>query len=142
MLEARTERRLRICYAWRTMQKLVMHPATGERVLRFVGDRLAFTLSGSGGDSLPSGWRGMLRTNLGRGRVLRHEIIHAHTGKFALADASWRDIPMDAVAGECRRELALCEVGFFRAKAYAIDPQGRQHWPEGPDVGISIHPDR
>ena len=42
------------------MQKLIMHPAAGERVLRFVGDRLAFTLSGRGGDPLPKGWRAML----------------------------------------------------------------------------------
>ena len=117
-----------------------MHPAAGERVLRFVGDRLAFTLSGSGGEVAPNGWRAMLRTNLGRGQALRHEIIHAHTGRFGLADASWNDLPMELVDGEWRRELALCEVGYFRAKAYAIDPQGRQHWPEGPDLGISIHP--
>jgi hypothetical protein len=26
-----------------------------------------------------------LRTNLGRGEVLRHEIIHAHTGRLPLA---------------------------------------------------------
>ena len=123
------------------MQKLIMHPAAGERVLRFVGDRLAFTLSGRGGDPLPKGWRAMLRTNLGGGQILRGEIIHAQTGKFALADASWRDIPMEYVGGEWRRELALCEAGYFRAKAYAVDPQGCQHWPEGSDLGISIHPD-
>src|SRR5881409_1014878 len=118
-----------------------MHPAPGERVLRFVGDRLAFSLS-SGGQGLPKGWRALLRTNLGRARILRHDIIHAHTGKFGLADASWRDIPMEWTGAEWRRELALCEPGYFRAKAYAVDAQGRQHWPDGPDVGISIHPDR
>jgi len=123
------------------MQKLLMHPETGERLLRFVGDRVGFTLSGGGGEALPKGWRAVLRTNLGRARVLRHEIIHAHTGKFGLADASWRDIPMECLDGEWRRDLALSEVGFFRAKAYAVDARGRQHWPDGPDVGISIHPD-
>ncbi len=84
----------------------------------------------------------MLRTNLGRAQTLRHEIIHAHTGTFGLADASWRDIPMEWGGGEWWRELALCEVGYFRAKAYAMDPEGRQYWPEGPDTGISIHADR
>ena len=131
---------LRLC---RTMQKLVMLPAPGERVLRFVGDRLAFSLT-NGVDApsgLPEGWRAMLRTNLGAGKLLRHDIIHAHTGKFGLADASWRDLPMERAGGEWRRELALCETGYYRAKAYAVDPQGRQHWPAGPDVGISIHPD-
>src|SRR5258708_4702273 len=80
-----------------TMQKLVMLPAPGERVLRFVGDRLAFSLT-NGVDSrsgLPEGWRAMLRTNLGAGQLLRHDIIHAQSGKFGLADASWRDLPME-----------------------------------------------
>src|SRR6266478_3197742 len=126
------------------MQKLIMNPAPGERVLRFVGDRLAFTLGGGSGSEsgLPQGWRAMLRTNLGAAASLRHEIIHAHTGKFALADASWRDLPMEYTNGQWRRELACCEAGYFRAKAYAVDPQGRQHWPDGPDAGVSIHPDR
>lgn len=123
------------------MQKLVMSPGPGERVLRFVGDRLPFTLGGEGGEALPKGWRAMLRTNLGAGRLLRHDIIHAHTGKFGLADASWRDLPMESTGGEWRREIALCEVGYFRAKAYAVDGQGRQHWPEGADLSISVHPD-
>ena len=48
---------------------------------------------------------------------------------------------MEVKEGEWRRDLTLCEVGYFRAKAYAIDSQGRQYWPDGPDAGISIHPD-
>jgi glycogen debranching enzyme len=39
-------------------------------------------------------------------------------------------------------DLPLAEAGYFRAKAYLIDGRGWQHWPEGPDVGISVHPDR
>jgi len=38
-------------------------------------------------------------------------------------------------------ELPLAEAGYFKAKAYLIDPKGWQHWPEGPDAGISVHPD-
>lgn len=123
------------------MHKLIMTPPPGQRVLRFVGDRLAFTLKESDGRPLREGWRALLRTNLGRGAQLRHEIIHAHTGRFALGQASWHDIPMQFQEGEWRRDLALTEVGYFKAKAYAVDAQGRQHWPEGHDVGISIHPD-
>jgi len=114
-----------------------MTPAPGEHMLRFVGDRVRFSLA-----ALPKGWRGFLRTTLGRGKVLRQEIVYAHKVHRKLANAPWRDIPMEEVAGEWRRELCLVEPGFFNAKAYALDPQGRQHWPEGPDVGISIHPDR
>jgi glycosidase len=39
-------------------------------------------------------------------------------------------------------ELPLAETGYFKAKAYAVDPRGWQLWPDGPDVGISVHPDK
>lgn len=122
------------------MQRLAMSPGTGERVLRFVGDRLTFTLHGAEGQPLPPGWRGMLRTNLGRGDVLRHEIIHAHTGQLKLSDAAWRDLALQPQGGGWTLDLPLTEVGYFRAKAYAMDEHGWQHWPEGYDVGISVHP--
>ena len=48
---------------------------------------------------------------------------------------------MTSAVGEWRCAMAVSEVGYFRAKAYAVDPQGGQHWPEGPDIGISTHPD-
>jgi starch synthase (maltosyl-transferring) len=118
-----------------------MTPATGERVLRFVGDRIAFNLREAGPASMLPGWRAYLRTNLGRAERLRHEIIYAHSGKLGLAASSWGDIPMDWTGHDWTLRLALAEVGFFRAKAYAVDPQNRQHWPDGPDVGLSVHPD-
>ncbi len=118
-----------------------MHPAAGEQMLRFVGDRLAFRLRPADGQP-PAGWRAFLRTNLGRGEVLRHEILHAHQVRRKLANAPWRDIPMLVQDGEWRREIALTEAGYFRAKAFAVDPQNRQHWPEGHDLGISVHADR
>jgi glycosidase len=59
-----------------------------------------------------------------------------------LAGAAWQNIPLIEGENEWRVELTLTEVGFFRAKAYALDPEGRQHWPEGPDVGVTVHPDR
>lgn len=119
-----------------------MSPATGERLLRFVGDRVRFTLRGDDGAPLPEGWRVLLRTNLGRGKVLRQEIITAHPRRPTLANASWHDVPLERSGPEWTRELTLTETGFFRAKAYAVDPEGRQHWPPGEDVGISIHPDQ
>jgi hypothetical protein len=38
-------------------------------------------------------------------------------------------------------DLALTEVGFFRAKAYAVDARGWQVWPVGEDFGLTVHPD-
>ncbi|HEY2083602.1 MAG TPA: amylo-alpha-1,6-glucosidase [Verrucomicrobiae bacterium] len=117
-----------------------MSPAPGERMLRFVGDRVRFTLRNSNGRPRPKGWSAKLRTNLGRADVLRREIIQAHAKGVPLAGASWCDLPMRE-DGDCWwLELPLAEVGFFRAKAYLVDEKGWQHWPEGADVGISVHP--
>ena len=118
-----------------------MNPAPGERLQRFVGDRLRFTLGDAEGRQATGGWRARLRTDLGRAEVLAKEIIQAHTRKLPPAGASWHDLPMTAEDGEWRLELPLTEPGYFNAKAYLIDPQGWQHWPDGPDIGISVHPD-
>ena len=115
-----------------------MTPGPGERLVRFVGDQLSFRLNMGG--SLPPGWQARLRTNLGRGDTLRREIIHAHTGQLKLANASWRDVPMTPRDGGWSLSFSLTEVGFFKAKAYAIDPHGRQHWAHGNDFGVSVHP--
>lgn len=123
------------------MQPVVMNPAPGERFVRFVGDQLSFRLTLGEGQPLPAGWQARLRTNIGRGDVLRQEVIHAHTGRVRLADASWRDVPMQCRDGHWSLSFSLTEVGFFKAKAYALDPDGHQHWPDGPDLGVSVHPD-
>ena len=116
----------------------IMDPAPGERLVRFVGDRVRFTLRDGGGHK---GWRALLRTNLGRAATLRREIIAAHAGGAVPAGASWRDLPMQNVGDGWQIELPLAEVGYFKAKAYLLDPKGWQHWPDGPDAGISVHPD-
>lgn len=118
-----------------------MAPATGERRLRFLGDRVQFELRFDSGRPLPEGWRGYVRTNLGRAVVRRQQIIHAHSGRLKLVDASWRDLRMNAEGTRWTLDLPLTEAGYFQAKAYAVDASGWQHWPEGPDVGLSVHPD-
>lgn len=119
-----------------------MTPACGERRVQFVGDCIRFKLQGRDGLLPPAGWRAFLRTNIGRAEQVRREIIEAHTHGLAPAGASWRDLPMSADKSGWVLELPLTEVGFFKAKAYLLDERGWQHWPEGPDVGISVHPDR
>ncbi|HEX7570171.1 MAG TPA: amylo-alpha-1,6-glucosidase, partial [Verrucomicrobiae bacterium] len=37
-------------------------------------------------------------------------------------------------------ELPLAEVGWFKSKAYLLDEKNWQHWPDGSDVGVSVHP--
>jgi len=116
-----------------------MTPATGERLLRFVGDKILFQLR------LPqragaASYRARLRTKLGRAAVRRREIIAAHAGGPAFAGASWRDLPMTRTADGWELELPLAEVGYFQAKAYLLDAKNWQIWPDGPDAGITVHP--
>lgn len=118
----------------------VMSPAPGERLVRYVGDHLRFEISDAGTAS-KSSWSARLRTNLGRGQVLRREIIDAHAKGASPAGASWCDIPMQRGEHGWFLELPLSEVGFFKAKAYLIDPRGWQQWPAGSDFGVSVHPD-
>ncbi|HZL43503.1 MAG TPA: amylo-alpha-1,6-glucosidase, partial [Verrucomicrobiae bacterium] len=119
---------------------LVMDPAPGDRLQRYVGDRVRFVLKDLSGKSSHPGWAARLRTNIGRAGSLRQEIIRAHTGGLPMAGASWRDLPMTRQAEGWVVELPLAETGYFQAKAFLLDPHGWQHWPDGPDLGISVHP--
>lgn len=116
-----------------------MTPATGDRVLRFVGDKVRFTLRDQNGSANRS--RAFLRTNLGRAAARRREIIAAHAGDVAAAGLSWRDLPMTRNGDLWELEVPLAETGYFNAKAYFLDEKKWQYWPEGPDVGIAVHPD-
>ncbi len=120
---------------------LIMTPGTGERLLRFVGDKVLFSLRLAGGGAIPAPWQARLRTNLGRAAVRRHEIIAANAGGAVAAGASWRDVPMERTADGWQIELPLAEVGYFKSKAYVLDEKGWQIWPAGSDVGVSVHPD-
>jgi starch synthase (maltosyl-transferring) len=118
------------------MVPLNMSPEPGARLVRHAGDVLTFTLSG-----LPPGFHARLRTNLGRVDRVRDEVIRAHFERLPLAGASWRDVPMREVGnGVWRFDFPLSEVGFFKAKAYAIQGDGTPCWPAGPDVAVSVHP--
>jgi starch synthase (maltosyl-transferring) len=119
-----------------------MIPGPGERLCRFAGDRIQFRFAVNDGQRPPKGWRALLRTNLGRAAELRREILEARTRGLAPAGSSWRDIPMMQDELGWSLELPLAEVGYFKAKAYAVDSRGWQHWPQGSDIGISVHPDK
>lgn len=118
-----------------------MHPAPDDRQVRFVGDTIVFRLDGADGAQAPPGWQAFLRTTIGRAGARRKAIIAAAGGPRPLAGYEWRDIPMQRQGLGWRVELPLAEVGYFHAKAFAVDEQGWQHWPDGPDAGISVHPD-
>ena len=118
-----------------------MTPPPGTRLLRFVGDRVLFALAHPAPGS--AGWRGYLRTNLTRGARMRTETLALlGEGSRDPAGSSWRDIPLDETEAGWGLDLALTESGSFGAKAYCVDPEGFQHWPEGENLYLSIHPDR
>src|SRR5215470_4747830 len=125
------------------MANLEMIPPPGERLRRFVGDRLRIALrTSSAFESAAGPYLARLRTNLGGAELLRKEIIAAHAAGIPAPGAAWRDIPMQKTEEGWSLDLPLTDPGFFSAKAYLIDAKGRQHWPQGPDLGISVHPDR
>ena len=120
--------------------KTAMTPVPGERQLRFVGDKILFSVKTAGRPVAAKNWTARLRTNLGRAAARRREIIAAHAVGAMPAGASWRDVPMQATADGWQIELPLAEPGFFKAKAYLLDENNWQHWPDGPDVGVAVHP--
>jgi len=127
-----------------------MSPVTGERLVRFVGDKILFTINLSRHSAATAdagknsgaakNWSARLRTNLGRAAARRQEILSAHAGRAVVANSSWRDVPMERTADGWQIELPLAETGYFSAKAYLLDEKNWQHWPDGPDAGISVHP--
>lgn len=124
------------------MQRPIMEPAPGTHLVRHVGDRLSIRLGHPEAKDL--GLRAFLRTNLTRGEVARRETI-ALLGRLpedeaTFAGASWRDIPLELREDGFALDLPLLEVGHFRAKAYVVDAEGRQTWPDGDDLALSVHP--
>jgi len=107
----------------------------------YVGDWVRLELLPSKSGSRPKGWEARLRTNLGRDGLLRQEILNAGFEDAPVAGASWRDIPMKCEEDRWVLVLPLVEPGWFQFKAYALDPEGFQHWPDGDNAGISVHPD-
>ena len=122
------------------LPKPAMSPVTGERLVRFIGDKILFSINAGRNFAAPKNWRARLRTNLGRAAARRQEIISAHAGRAVVANSSWRDVPMQPTAEGWAIELPLAEVGYFQAKAYLLDEKNWQHWPDGADAGISVHP--
>ncbi len=124
------------------MFRPVMEPAPGTHSVGYVGDRLQVRLTHSRAGS--PDWKAFLRTNLTRGACAREEVIGlagvVSREPRTFAGASWRDIPLRVKEGIWFLDLPLTEVGHFRAKAYCVDPEGRQHWPEGSDFGLSVNP--
>jgi predicted glycogen debranching enzyme len=113
-------------------------PAPGSRHLQCAGDTIAFELT------VPTDWQGQawLRTNLGRGRAVRREIIREIDRRETPLGESWYDIPMRSI-GRGRHVLrtVLTEVGHFEAKCFFLEPgSGEPLWPPGANTALNVAP--
>ena len=120
------------------MSRLSQHPAPGEHAIHFRGDSVTFILENRTG--LPG--RAWLRSNIGRARVRRTEIIrHAEEGVPPLS-RDWHDLPMEPAEGNrFRLTLPLLEVGRFEAKAYFVaDGTEKILWPDGDNCVLKVEP--
>ena len=115
---------------------MTMHPSCGERFVRYVGDTLQFVLR-----DVPAGHRAVIRTDIGRASELRQGVIQSIQEPEVQLEAGWRDVPMLNTDDDWVVSMALTEVGWFQSKAYTLDVNGQQHWPDGDNIGISVHPD-
>lgn len=113
-------------------------PPPGERLVRFRGDTLSFTLALAAA-AAGTAW---IRTNIGHAALARRAIIAAVDKNAPPLGADWFDIPMRAV--DRRRfavSLPLAETGHFEAKCYFL-PAGEKtpHWPAGENTAINVGP--
>ncbi len=111
-------------------------PSPADFILKWRGDTLTVRLELSN----PRPGRAAFRTNIGRARIRREEIIsETERGETPLARA-WTDIPLPEIApGIFEGEILLEEVGIFSGKA-CFFPQGSKvpEWPEGQNAHIKV----
>ena len=115
-----------------------LQPAPGSQHLRFVGDTIRFELSLAQTTTTPLKVR--LRTTLGQAREVLRSIIEPVESGSTPTDEGWRDLEMSPDGGAWHIDVALNQVGFFKATAHVRDAFGFQHWVEGENITISVHP--
>ena len=113
-------------------------PAPGTQHLRFVGDTIRFELSLAQTTADPL--KVCLRTTLGQAREVLRSIIDPVESGSTPTDEGWRDLEMSPDGGAWHIDVSLDDVGFFKATAHVRDASGFQHWVEGGNIGISVHP--
>ena len=115
---------------------MVQTPAPESFLLKWRGDVLSVTLA----LDAPRKGRAAFRTNIGRARVRRREIIaETERGETPLARA-WTDIPLvETAPGVFKADILLDEVGIFSGKA-CFFPEGSNvpEWPEGRNLHVKV----
>ncbi|RJP83451.1 MAG: glycogen debranching protein [Desulfobacteraceae bacterium] len=113
-------------------------PEPGKHFVMFRGDTFSFTLR------LSRKKKGMawLRTNIGRIRTTRKEIIQEVDHEMPYLGRDWFDIPMIRLDDDhFRITLPLCQVGHFEGKCFFL-PEGSDIpvWPPGDNTAINVSP--
>ena len=117
---------------------VLQKPSPGFHILRFRGDTETFTLTISKSEK-GSAW---IRTNIGRAKHIRFEIIRQIIRNKPGLAKDWFDIPMPQTDDlNFQIQLPLCEVGRFEAKCFFLK-KGHDVpiWPEGPNITINVEP--
>ncbi len=118
---------------------MTQNPPAGDFLLKWRGDALDVTLT----LDQPRKGRAAFRTNLGRARVRRREIIaETELGRTPLARA-WTDIPLEEQSpGVFRASIPLDEVGVFSGKAcFFPDGSNVPEWPDGKNLHVKVESD-
>ncbi|WP_054033387.1 amylo-alpha-1,6-glucosidase [Desulfatitalea tepidiphila] len=126
--------------ASKTYKNVQIHqtPAPGSHILRFRGDMIHLHLHVA---PSPAG-AAYVRTNLGKARIIRREIIRNIEFNEAPQARDWYDIPMIQTGeGHYEVSLPLNEVGHFEAKCLFL-PEDRNEplWPPGSNTAINVEP--
>ncbi len=118
--------------------KLTQIPYNGEHKLYFRGDVVLFTLELN--EEIKG--KAFFRTNIGRGKVKRKEIIEKVEDNKPYKVQDWHDIRMSKVGPKTYQvNLALCEVGHFEGKSYFLrENEIEPVWPDGDNISINIEP--
>jgi len=118
---------------------MIQTPMPGERLVMSKGDCLTFRLD----LDRPIVGEAFLRTNLGRGKVRRQEVIAFTERKRPVLHTDWHDLPMrQAGPTSYSITLPLLEVGCFEAKAWFQPADGGKNlWASGREnTKIKIEP--
>ena len=114
----------------------IMEPAPGERLLRFVGDRIRFTSA-----PRPGAWLARAAADQSRPRRRAPARNYRRTRRRAGSP-----MPHGGTC-RCKKTPASGKLNCRSLKRATSRPRpicltkNWQHWPDGPDVGIPVHPD-
>jgi predicted glycogen debranching enzyme len=90
----------------------------------------------------PQPGQAFLRTDLGRARIRRREIIEEVEQDRPILHRDWHDVAMLKLdKGRYELRLPLLEVGTFHVKAFFLPKGGAQPlWPPGENVRVKVEP--